>query len=190
MTTIASFLTKVIKIHTLSNSWTKEGKRSTASLQGFAEAVTRIMDRIAGLCMVSIMGIVVVNVFLRTLLNRPVLGTYEYVGFLTAIMIGLSVAYCAVQKGHIAVGIFTNFLSKRKQNLLQAFVNVLSGCFWILAAWYMWRYAYSLSLNNVVSATTQTPFYYFIYMLGFGLLMLGLVLLIEGIEAMKKAVAS
>ncbi|WP_051533917.1 TRAP transporter small permease [Desulfitibacter alkalitolerans] len=190
MTTITNLLTRIMGIQTLSIPQAKGNKSSTASLKGFAAAVSMVMDRIAGLCMVSIMGLVVVNVLMRTLLNRPILGTYEYVGFLTAIMIGLSLAYCAFQKGHIAVGFFMNLLSIRIQHLLEVLINVTAGCFWVLAAWYMGRYAYSLSLNNVVSSTTQTPFYHVIYVVGFGLLVLGLVLIVEAIETMKRAVVS
>ncbi|NLG89399.1 MAG: TRAP transporter small permease subunit, partial [Clostridiaceae bacterium] len=75
-------------------------------MQKIAELVKKasnLMDVIAGWGIAAIMALVVVNVLLRVFFNSPILGVYEYVGYLTAGVIAFSIAYCALQNAHIAI---------------------------------------------------------------------------------------
>ncbi|MFZ5643090.1 MAG: TRAP transporter small permease [Bacillota bacterium] len=156
-------------------------------LTGFVTGLSRILDRIAGLCMVCTMLLVITNIILRVLFNHPILGTYEYVGYLTAALIGLSLANCAVKKGHIAISFVVDRFSTKVQAFIDSFINIIALAFWGFSAWYIYKYANSLIINGVVSPTTQMPFYPFIYLVALGLLALCLVLLISAIESLKKA---
>jgi len=164
-------------------------EQAAGALTDLVTGLSRLLDRLAGLCMVAMMLLVVANVLLRALFKRPILGTYEYVGFLAAAVIGLSLAYCAVQNGHIAVSFVVDRLSPRMQAIVDIIVNALALCFWSLSTWHVGKYAYSISVNGVVSSTTQTPLYYFVYLVAFGLSVLCLVLLVKVVESIKKAVA-
>jgi len=66
---------------------------------GLVENVGRFLDNIAAFCVAATMAVVVLNIILRTLFNRPLLGTVEYVNILTAVTIGLALAYCASVTG-------------------------------------------------------------------------------------------
>ncbi len=157
-------------------------KQFTGLVTGFS----RVLDRIAGLCLVSVMVLIVTNILFRVFLKRPILGTYEFAGFLTATVIGLALAYCAVQNGHIAVTFVMDRLSSRVQAFVDAAMNLCAFLFWVLAAWHIGKYANSMVTNGVVSPTTQTPFYHFIYLISLGLLALCLVLMVRTIESVKK----
>ena len=163
-------------------------KQGSNSFSRFAGRFSIILDRVAGFCMFSIMGLVVINVLLRTIFNSSILGTYEYVGFLTAAMIGLSLANCAYTRSHIAVDYFMERLSINTQKVTEVITTGIALLFWILSAWHLSKYAYTLSMKDVVSPTTQAPFYYFIYLVAFGLLAMGLVLLANLIEYLKRLV--
>jgi len=177
MTTIAKTL--ITKI-------SKSGENVKA-LTGYITGMSAVLDKIAAICMFSIMGLVVTNVISRTIFKQPILGAYEYVGFLTAVMIGLSLAHCAVKKGHIAVDFIMNRFSVRTQAITSIFTNGIALLFWSFSAWHMAIYAYNLSLRGVVSSTAQVPYYYFIYLIAFGLLALSLVILLSFNEAIEKA---
>jgi len=154
---------------------------------GLVTRLSRVLDIISGLLMVFIMLLIVANIFLRVLFNHPVLGTYEYVGFLTAALIGLSLANCAVKKGHIAISFLVERLSEKTQAVADIFINTAALLFWGFSAWYICKYANSITVNGVVSATTQTPFSPFIYLVAIGLFVFCLVLLANLIESIKKA---
>lgn len=153
---------------------------------GLVTEFSKLLDKLAGFCMVLLMLLVVSNVVLRAVFKSPILGTYEYVGFLTAVMIGLALAYCAVQNGHIAIGLMVDRLCCRTQAGVDIMVNATALGFWGLAAWYIARYAGSMTASGVVSPTTQTPFYPFVYLVAFGLLALCLVLMVRLVESVKK----
>lgn len=154
---------------------------------GLIAGLSRVLDKIAGLCMVAVMLLVVANVLLRAIFNRPILGTYEYVIFLTAVMIGLALAYCAVQNGHIAVSFLFDRLPLKIQASVEMGMNILSTLFWGLCVWQVGNYANSMAINGVVSPTTQIPIYPFIYFVALGMLALCLVLLVRVMESIQKA---
>ena len=69
------------------------------SLDGLIENLSRVMDRLAGLCIVLMMLLIVSNIILRAVFKQPLVGAVDYVNILIALTIGLSIAYCAVQDG-------------------------------------------------------------------------------------------
>ncbi len=150
---------------------------------GLVTGLSRVLDKIAGLCMVFAMLLVVVNILLRVLVGRPILGVYEYVIFLTVATIGLSLAHCAVQNGHIAVSFIFDRLSLKVQRVVNIFIDTAALFLWSLCAWQVGVYAHSTAASGVVSATSQIPLYPFIYLVALGLLALGLVLLVKAIES-------
>jgi TRAP-type C4-dicarboxylate transport system permease small subunit len=132
--------------------------------------------------MVATMVLIVVNIILRAVFNKPIIGTIDYVMFLTALMIGLSLAFCAVQKAHIAVDFLMERLPLKLQAVIDMVMGILSLVFWSLCTWQTTVYANKMAVAGVVSSTTQTPVYPFIYMIAFGLLALTLVLLSNTVE--------
>ncbi len=153
---------------------------------GLITGLSRILDKIAGLCMVSVMLLVVINILLRTLFNRPILGVYEYVVFLTVATIGLSLAHCAIQNSHIAVSFVYDRLPLRMQWLVDVFINTAGLFFWSLCAWQVGIYANNMAASGVVASTSQIPLYPFIYLIAFCLLALGLVLLVKTLESVQR----
>ena len=150
--------------------------------------ISKVFDKIAGWCMVATMALIVGNILLRSLIKQPILGTYEYVGFLTALIIGLSLAYCAVQNGHIAVTFIAEKFSPGVQYVITVIIDIIYFIFLSLAIWHTGKYAYSMILSGEVSPTTKMPFYPFIYLVPLGLFMLSLVILFKLIEYIRKGV--
>lgn len=150
--------------------------------------ISKFLDKIAGWTMVATMILIVGNILLRSIIKQPILGTYEYAGFLTALIIGLSLAYCAVQNGHIAVTFIAEKFPPIIQFVIDAAMNIISFIFLSLASWHTGKYAYSMILSGEVSPTTKTPFYPFIYLVTFGLSMLSLVVLFKLIEFIRRGV--
>jgi TRAP-type C4-dicarboxylate transport system permease small subunit len=145
-------------------------------MKRFSDLVTglsRLLDQAAGFFLVVTMVLIVVNVLLRAIFETPVFGAYEYVGLLTALVIGLALAYCGVQNAHMAV--------------ISILINLVSMCFLAVSAWYVGLYAGSMKDTGLVSSTTQIPTYPFVYLIALGLLVYSLVLLVKSIESIIKA---
>lgn len=153
-------------------------------LTGLKERYSKEMDKLAGYCVVGVMLLVVSNVILRKVFRLPISGTYEIVGFLTALSISLSLAYCSVKKAHIGVDYIIGKFPKPVQTISTIFINLVSACFWGFTSWQVGRYALSLMKNGVVSSTAQIPMFPIVLLIGIGLLALSLVSVVDFFESM------
>ena len=150
--------------------------------------ISRIMDRLAGFCLAGVMIMGVVNVILRRLFRSPLLGVYEYVGFLTAVVIGFSLAYCAVKEGHITVDLLFARLPRKARAVLEAGNGFLIFLFLSLVAWYLVKYAMGIKTNGQVSQTSEIPFHIFIYLVAGGFSVLSLTALGRGLTSLQDVI--
>ena len=146
---------------------------------------SRTLNILSGIALVLMMGLVFVNVALRAVWN-PILGTYEFTGFLAAITITFALAHCASKKGHIAITIFADRLPPRVQVILDSFVAILGTALYAVISWQCIKYAINMYHVGEVSPATATPFYPFIFAVAFGLLMLALILLNDVFKSIGK----
>lgn len=149
--------------------------------------ISQHMNNLAGVCIVAVMLLVVSNILLRVLLHRPVLGTYEYVNMITAVAIGLSLAHCAYQNGHIAVDFILQRCSRKIQAAADILTHIIAISFWSVSAWYVAKYARTMLDSNTVSPTTQVPLSPVVYLIALGLLALSLVLSLRLTQSLKRA---
>lgn len=153
------------------------------SFNKLVEKFSSTMDRMAGFCVIGVMILVVSNILLRKVFKQPILGTYELVGYLTALGISLALAHCAIQNGHIALDYIVNKFPKKIHTLTDFAINLVALIFWVFSAWHLGLYAQDLMTKGVVSSTAQLPVYPFVLIIGFGLLGLCLVLLKKASES-------
>lgn len=149
--------------------------------------ISSILDRIAGWVFMGLMFLVVANVILRSFFSSPIKGTFEYVSYYTGTAIALSVAFCALQDGHVSVTFLTErFFSDKVVKAIDIFMNAISSVFFIFSFWKLVEYANSIAARGEVSLTTRTPFHPFIYITAICFLVLALVLVNRVIGLLKK----
>ncbi len=136
--------------------------------------VSGLLEKIGGFCLAGVMILVVVNIVMRRFFGHPFLGVYEYVGFLTAVSIGFSLASCAVKEAHIAVDFWVKRLPRKGKIALELATGPLSFFFLILVTRHLLAYAGNLRATGRVSPTTETPFHIFVYLVALGFLVFAL----------------
>ena len=161
-----------------------------ALFRKYIEALSLNLDRLGRVVIFFLMLLVVANVLGRRLFGAPVRGTVEGVEFLTAMAIGLCLAYCAIQGGHVAVGFITDKFSYKKQAVIEIFIKLLSLAFLLLACWRIALYADRMYQTGQISLTLSLPYYPFVLVIAFGFLSYSLVLILEIAENIGKAVKS
>ena len=149
--------------------------------------ISRILNVLAGIALVAMMGLVFVNVALRAVWY-PILGTYEFTGFLASLTIALALAHCAANKGHVAITIFADALSDRVQAILDTIVAILGTALYAVFAWQCVKYAITVYHSGEVSPTTETPFYPLIFVVAFGFLMLTLVIVNDLLKSLIRII--
>ena len=153
-------------------------KRQTYKLSHF-------FNRIAGFTFVAVMVLITCNTITR-LFGYPVKGTVEIVGFLSAIAIGLSLAHCAAQGGHIAITLFVDKLPIKAQKYIDLIVDTVVVLFLGFIVIRLWIYAISLRHTGQIALTTGIPFYPFVLIIDFGFLIYALVILSKIVESIRK----
>jgi TRAP-type C4-dicarboxylate transport system permease small subunit len=147
--------------------------------------VSRWLDLIAGLILSATAVLVVANILGRALLQRSILGTYEMVGFLTAAVVGLALARCAVENCHIAVGFIMERFPERLQRIVDIAVGLPVFFFLCFTTYNLVVYGARISATGEVAPTTQLIFYPFIYVVAIGFFVLALTVLLRMLKQLS-----
>ena len=147
----------------------------------------KILSVAAAFALIACMLLVTANVVLRTVLGRPILGTLEWVGFLTAIAIALGLAGCAAAGSHIAIDFVVEKLRPGARRIIAGAATLVSAGFIGALTWFIFIYADKLARSGEVSPTTQVPFYLFVYVVGAGFLALLFVLAVSFVKVLRGA---
>ncbi len=145
--------------------------------------LSRGLDFIAGVILAATAFLVVANILGRVFTQQSFLVAHEVVGYLTAAVIGLSLARCALGNGHIAVGFIVERFSYRVQRFIELVTGIFVFAFIMFAAYNLVDYGTRIALSGVVSPTTQLIFYPFIYLAAAGFFVLGLTVLLKLIRS-------
>jgi len=132
-----------------------------------ALAVSTWMGGIGGVILVSMMLITVFDVMLRCI-GRPVSGTYDVVALGGALVIGLSVPYATMKKGHIVVDVLVQRLSPRTQNVFVIGTRLVALGICFMIGWHLVKLGLDYYDNHEGSQTLQLSFYPIAYGLAAG----------------------
>lgn len=135
-----------------------------------------LLNNLAAIALTIMMLLVVSNVVLR-MLGSPIQATYDYVEFLTAIGMGLALAYCAVNDGHISISLFMDYLPKKVQKIIDIIIRLVSVVFLFFITWSMITYAQTMGERGEIALTTGMPHAPFVYIVSVGIGILTLVVL-------------
>jgi TRAP-type C4-dicarboxylate transport system permease small subunit len=160
------------------------------AINDIVKKISAKADVLAAVCIFAVMLLVISGIIMRRIVGQPIMGAYELVGLLTAAGIALAQANCTIKNGHVALTLFIDRLSGKKQQIVDASVNAIMLVFWITIAWRLFVYGLSTLSSGMVSSTAQIPIYPFIFVLAAGVFCLCLVLavrLAQSVGAVRKA---
>jgi TRAP-type C4-dicarboxylate transport system permease small subunit len=133
---------------------------------------------VAGICLTAMILITCANIFLR-LVWIPVKGTYELMGFFGAIVTAFSLGYVQMNKAHTRVDILVDSFPGKLQVVLNAVNLFICTIFFVIAGWYIGKYAATLSSTGEVTETLRIVYYPFTYGVAGGCFLIALVMLAE-----------
>ena len=111
--------------------------------------------------------------------GKPILGIYEIVIFLFLATISMSIAFCAIQKGHVFIDMFTNKLPRQWQRVIDIVLMIPSIGIWGLATWQLFLLGDGFRVKGQLLASLHVPEYPIVWVQCLGFLLLCLVLLSE-----------
>ena len=122
------------------------------------KGLSRFMYWIAGTALTGIMFLTVADVFLR-LFKRPILGTYEIVSLLGAVVIGFAIPQTSIDRGQVLMDFLTGRLSSRVQQALHVLTRLLGIIIFVIIGWNLMVMGNDLRQTGQVSLTLRIPEY-------------------------------
>lgn len=107
----------------------------------------------------------VADVILRSA-RAPIVGTYEIVGLLSAILIGFSIPFTTWLRGHIRVDFFLMHLSPKPRKIVNVVAKCLGIGLFILIGLNLIEFGMDLAKAGEVTITRHIPFYPVLYAIG------------------------
>jgi len=149
--------------------------------------LSKFCDRIAQAGIFAMLLLVVGNILGRKVW-KPIYGTFDFVGFISAILVTFAIPYCAMQRGHTQVELVVERFSERVQGIIGSIIGILSLGIFSLVTWQCIVLANDMRRAGELSMTALIPFYPYIYGIAFGCALLCLVILFDLIKSVVKAV--
>ncbi|RPJ07893.1 MAG: TRAP transporter small permease [Deltaproteobacteria bacterium] len=120
--------------------------------------VSKLLNAIAGIAVTVMMLLTVADVLLRAG-GRPIIGTFEIVALLLALVIGFGIPQVSLERGHVYMDFLLERLSKRAKKMMNTFTRVLCLILFALIGLNLFSVGARFHASGEVSPTIQIPFY-------------------------------
>ncbi|MDW7738658.1 MAG: TRAP transporter small permease [Bacillota bacterium] len=124
------------------------------------------------------MLIIITNVIIR-IPWKPLPGSVEIVEMCGAILLATAIAYTAMMKGHITVGVLVERFPPRIQAAVDLFTNCITLLFTSMLAWETFVFATRMSQRGYSTPNLLIPIAPSVFLVAFSFTMLALVLLLN-----------
>jgi TRAP-type C4-dicarboxylate transport system permease small subunit len=126
------------------------------ALVSLVTAISRFLYVIAGIALAGSMFLTVSDVVLRAF-KRPIVGTYELVGILGAIVIGFAIPQTSRMKGHVVMDFVTGSLPAWLQKTLSVLTRAVAIAVFLIIGWNLIGLGADSRRVGEVTPTLQLP---------------------------------
>lgn len=148
------------------------------------ETMHRFLCAVAGTALAGMILLTFGNILTR-LIWKPIPGSVELTGYLSAVVAAFSLSFTQSRKGHIAVDILVSIISGKSRIIIQLLSDLLCLGFSLLVGWQIWLRALVLMRTGELSETLQIVYYPFLLIASIGFLSLGLTLLFDAAAVLR-----
>lgn len=119
---------------------------------------------------------------------QPIPGAFELTNFMLALIVFFSIGYTLIRQGHISIDVVVSHFSPRTRAVIDCIIYFLSLGLFSLVTWQSAVYAGRLFEGHNISGVLSLPIYIFVIAAAFGSLLFCLVLLVNILSSLAKAV--
>jgi TRAP-type C4-dicarboxylate transport system permease small subunit len=148
--------------------------------------IIRVVNGVGTVVLGMMVLLTVVDVVLRLFLNRPIRGALEIVEFLMVIVVFSAIAYTGLLKGHIVIQILPSRLPERLRAILDSIADLISIGFCGLIIWQGIAQALMSRMRNDISGVLSVPVSPFYYVLVLGMVLMGLIFLVNLLDSVGR----
>jgi len=136
---------------------------------------------VAGVALAGSMFLTVADVFLRAF-KSPIVGTYELVGLLGAVVIGFAIPQTSRVNGHVIMDFLTGKLPPAVQRTLHVLTRILAMAIFLIIAWNLFGLGADYRRTGETTPTLLLPLFPVAYGIGVCCLIECLVLFVDMVE--------
>jgi TRAP-type C4-dicarboxylate transport system permease small subunit len=144
----------------------------------------RVLALAAGVVLLALMGVTVIDVVMRYVFNKPLASAWEFTEFSMSLIVFLAVAYCGWTGGHISIDVLEKLLDRPSLRFLPALIAFIGAALFALIAYR--ATLETLATIQQVSNMLRWPHYPFRFAVAFGSAVFAAVLFIQGVEALRR----
>jgi TRAP-type C4-dicarboxylate transport system permease small subunit len=126
---------------------------------------SRIMYWIAGVSLAGIVFLTVADVILR-IFKHPIVGSYDIVSLLGAVVIGFAIPQTTLERGHVLMDFLTEKLPFGGRMIFHVLTRTLAIIIFLIIGWNLMTYGNDLRQTGEVSMTLRMPEYPIAYGIG------------------------
>ena len=155
----------------------------------FEKAVTGLssfLNMIASAALVLMMVLSCADIFMRYLFSRPITGTYDIVGLSGAVLASFALPYTMLKKGHVAVELLVQSLSRGKRLVIETFSHLLGTSLFLVLVWQAIILSRDMKAAGEVTPTLLLPFYPIVYCMALCFFGLSLAILVNLLHVWTK----
>ncbi|MCU0595322.1 MAG: TRAP transporter small permease [Desulfobacterota bacterium] len=149
-------------------------------------ATSNCFNMIASAALVLMMVLSCADIFMRYLFNKPITGTYDIVGLSGAVLAAFAMPYTMLKKGHVAVELLVQSLSKGKQLVVETFSHLLGIFLFLVLVRQAVLLAMDMKAAGEVTPTLLLPFYPIVYCMALCFLFLSLAIMVNLLQVWIK----
>ena len=165
-------------------------ERMNAWFERWVNPLSRFISHIASVILFLMMILTILDVFLRKVFSKSILGTVEVTEFLLVFVIFFTLAITEVMNGHVKVDLVMSRFSERAQGVVDMITQLICFILTVVITWSTLIYSEKMRISNEVSQDLWIPVFPAIYVVALGCALLALAVLIKFIAASIKVVKS
>ena len=131
----------------------------------FTKVTKKTLNLIGGVALSLMMFLTVADVILRST-GHPILGTYELVALMLAVVIGFTIPLVSLDRGHVYMEIILDRLSKKNRAIMNTFTRILCIVLFIVIGYNLFLVGNEFHSSGEVSSTLKIPFFPIAYGVG------------------------
>jgi TRAP-type C4-dicarboxylate transport system permease small subunit len=160
------------------------GSSRSDRIDRIGSIVGSIGGGISGALICGMMALIFLDVILRTLFNKPILGSYEVVQMAMGLIVFFALSFAQKEKSLVRVDFIINYYPEKLRTVIWAIGDLISTVVaWALAICCFAYAAGTLSENGSMTSVLMLPYYPFYYVGAFALFIFAIVLTTDFIKS-------
>jgi len=134
-----------------------------------------------------IAGLTFLDVCLRYILNKPILGVYDITRVTLIVTVACAFGYTQMIRGNMAIDFLLLKLGQRHRAIVGSVYDGIALCLFLVITVQAFRQGNALRMTGDATETVLIPYYPFVYLIAFNMGVVCLILLLQLVKSLGEA---